>query len=60
MNWITYHGGSDFAYLLRTLHGSDLPKEEAGFLDMCDLYFGNYYDVKEIKKYMNNMGGSLN
>ena len=50
IHWITFHGGVDFGYLLRDLLGHELPNEEASFFEYMNIYFVNYYDIKEIKR----------
>ncbi len=50
VHWITFHGGVDFGYLLKSLIGSNLPSDETSFFQLMDAYFCNYYDLKEIKR----------
>ncbi|KAG8183142.1 hypothetical protein JTE90_029500 [Oedothorax gibbosus] len=39
VNWISFHCGYDFAYLLKLLTDKDLPEEESEFLDLLEVYF---------------------
>ena len=58
-HWITFHGGVDFGYLLRVLIGIDLPHTETLFLEMLNIYFYNYYDIKEMKRDIEILTGGL-
>ena len=60
INWISFHGSYDFAYLLRNLLNSPLPKNEEEFTQILGLYFPNHYDLKLLVKGKNQMRGSLN
>lgn len=55
--WITFHGGMDFAYVLKQLIGESLPSKEDEFLDKLDRYFVNYFDCKELKRDLDISGG---
>jgi CCR4-NOT transcription complex subunit 7/8 len=46
--WVSFHGGYDFAYLLRMLTGLPLPRSEADFFKLLQKYFPHFYDVKFI------------
>jgi CCR4-NOT transcription complex subunit 7/8 len=59
INWITFHGSYDFAYLLKTISNQSLPDEEQGFLDYLSLYFPNYYDVRHLIRNISWLKGSL-
>lgn len=58
--WVTFHGGIDFAYMLRVLLGHDLPDEENGFFELMNNYFCNYFDIKEVKREIEYLSGGLN
>lgn len=60
IRWITFNGGIDFAYLLKSLLGCDLPNEENTFFDYMDAYFGSYFDIKEMKRDIDYLNGGLN
>lgn len=52
VSWITFHGSSDIAYLLKLLSGKKLPDSLEEFLDRVRLFFGNnVYDVKHMVKF---------
>lgn len=46
VKWLTFHSSYDFGYLLKTLTGTDLPSDEASFLEIFHLYFPCSYDLK--------------
>ena len=48
LHWYGFHTDHDFAYLLRSLSGVPLPKDETQFLKDLTYYFPNFYDVKVI------------
>ena len=49
----------DFGYLLKLVHGEDLPSHEMHFFEMLNYYFVNYYDIKEMKREMMFLNGGL-
>ncbi len=60
VNWITFHGSYDFAYLLKIITAQSLPEKVEGFIFDIDLYFKNYFDVRYLVQYQDNFRGSLN
>ena len=60
VKWISFHGCYDFGYLLKLLISQPLPEKEKDFLNLCDTYFINYYDIKTMVKRMDNLQGGLN
>lgn len=60
IKWVTFNGAVDFAYLLRSLLGSELPQSESAFFDYMDSFFGDYYDIKEMKRDIEFLNGGLN
>jgi CCR4-NOT transcription complex subunit 7/8 len=48
LHWYGFHTDHDFAYLLKILTGSNLPLEEAKFLEDLGQIFPNFYDIKVI------------
>jgi CCR4-NOT transcription complex subunit 7/8 len=58
-HWVTFHGGVDFGYMLRVFLGTDLPPTEMSFFEMMNNYFYNYYDIKEIKRDIEQLTGGL-
>lgn len=60
INWITFHGSYDFAYLLRVITGQLLPDKVELFNKDLDLYFQNYFDIRQLIQYQDSFRGSLN
>ena len=60
IKWVSFQGSYDFGYLLRLLLGKGLPEKEEDFIDLLDLYFMNYYDIRMLVKGYQNMQGGLN
>ena len=60
VNWISFHGSYDFAYLLKLLINMELPEKEEEFMDLLDTYFINYYDIKVLTKDNDNFQRGLN
>jgi CCR4-NOT transcription complex subunit 7/8 len=59
LNWISFHGIYDFAYLLKVLTGLPLPENETVFFDSLKMYFPHYYDIRYLVRYYENFKGSL-
>ena len=60
INWISFHGSYDFAYLLNNLLNTALPGNEQEFTKILGLYFPNHYDLKLLIRGKKQMRGSLN
>lgn len=58
--WITFHGNYDFAYILKMLINQPLPDKEEEFLNLMNIYFPNFYDLKYLLKNSNYLEGGLN
>ena len=50
IRWISFHGCYDFGYLLKLLINTNLPDSEKEFMNLLDIYFINYYDIKTLVK----------
>ncbi|CAL8104810.1 unnamed protein product [Orchesella dallaii] len=59
VKWISFHGGYDFAYLMKILSDRKLPDVETEFFDMLKLYFPFIYDVKYIMQSCKYLSGGL-
>ena len=55
IKWISFHGCYDFGYLLKLLINENLPDTEKEFMDLLDMYFINYYDIKTMVKRKDNL-----
>ena len=60
IHWISYHGSTDFAYLLKLALNSNLPQDENTFLEKLNLYFPSHYDIKYIIHEKEQYKGGLN
>ncbi|KAJ7278577.1 hypothetical protein O6H91_Y384100 [Diphasiastrum complanatum] len=60
VEWITFHSGYDFGYLLKLLTCQKLPSVETGFFDLLNLFFPTLYDIKYLMKFCSNLHGGLN
>ena len=60
IKWVSFQGSYDFGYLLKLLLGTDLPEREEDFINLLNLYFLNYYDIRMLVKGYQNMQGGLN
>ncbi|OAY84007.1 putative CCR4-associated factor 11 [Ananas comosus] len=60
VTWITFHGSSDFAYVMKTLTGIDLPMQMKDFLLVLKHFFGpRAYDMKHMIKFCDGLYGGL-
>ena len=57
--WISFHSSYDFGYLLKTLTCSELPMDEAQFLELLMTYFPCIYDVKYMMTAVEGLHGGL-
>lgn len=60
IKWVSFQGAYDFGYLLKLLIGTDLPEKEDQFIDLLNLYFINYYDIRILVRGNDNMQRGLN
>lgn len=60
VKWISFHGGYDFAYLLKVLTAQPLPPSEREFFELLELYFPNLYDLKFLMQSADHLHGGLN
>jgi CCR4-NOT transcription complex subunit 7/8 len=56
-HWITFHGGTDYGYLLNLLLSCNLPSKSEDFILHIQRVFQNTYDCKEMMKELNLRGG---
>ncbi len=59
VRWLTFHGGYDFAYLLKIMTMTSLPASETDFLALLNLYFPALYDIKHIVRTIKSLKGGL-
>ncbi|KAF2861947.1 ribonuclease H-like protein [Piedraia hortae CBS 480.64] len=48
VNWLSFHSGYDFAYLIKLLSASPLPKTQEEFFSLVPIYFPKLWDVKTL------------
>lgn len=46
VNWLSFHSGYDFGYLLKVLTDDALPPEQADFFDLVRIFFPKLWDIK--------------
>lgn len=59
VKWITFHSGYDYGYLLKVLTCQALPKKEAEFFELMEMYFPCVYDIKYLMKSCESLKGGL-
>jgi len=60
INWITFHGAFDFAYLVKASTNTPLPASSDRFKKVLSEYFPRVYDIKILMKEVNELrSGSL-
>ena len=59
VNWITFHGIYDFAYLLRLVSNQPLHNDEKIFFSELETYFPNYFDTRYLLSKNSWIKGSL-
>ena len=59
LEWISFHGAYDFAYLLKLVTSEPLPEDEKEFEQQLQLYFPHHYDVKQMAAGLYTTSGSL-
>ena len=60
IHWISYHGASDFAYLLKLAINCNLPNDEKLFTDTLKIYFPSHYDIRMLISGKEQIKGGLN
>ncbi|NP_001140241.1 putative CCR4-associated factor 1 6 [Zea mays] len=56
VQWVTFHSGHDFGYLLKLLTGREMPNTLDEFLKLTKTFFPVMYDIKHLMKFC---GGGL-
>jgi len=59
VNWITFHSGYDFCYLLKLLTQTKLPEDEQEFFNLLKIYFPTVFDIKYLMKSCKQLQGGL-
>jgi CCR4-NOT transcription complex subunit 7/8 len=61
ISWITFHSAYDFAYLIKMLTCSKLPRNLGDFMGLVRAYFGGkgFFDMKHMMRYCDGLFGGL-
>ncbi|XP_034600449.2 probable CCR4-associated factor 1 homolog 6 [Setaria viridis] len=59
VQWVTFHSGHDFGYLLRLLTGREMPNTLDEFLELTKTFFPVMYDVKHLMRFCSGLYGGL-
>ncbi|KAF8064792.1 hypothetical protein N665_1166s0007 [Sinapis alba] len=59
IQWVTFHCGYDFGYLLKLLTGENLPEKQSEFLRLVKTFFPRVYDIKHMIGFCNDLFGGL-
>lgn len=55
INWLSFHSGYDFGYLIKLLTAQGLPEDQAGFFDVVRTYFPKLWDIKFLLRHAQRM-----
>jgi CCR4-NOT transcription complex subunit 7/8 len=55
VNWISFHSGYDFAYLVKMLSSKPLPEDEESYRRLVEVFFPRLLDVKYLWRHANNL-----
>ncbi|KAL0865158.1 hypothetical protein Bca101_044276 [Brassica carinata] len=59
IQWVTFHCGYDFGYLLKLLTGKNLPEKQSEFLYLVKTFFPRVYDIKHMIGFCYDLFGGL-
>lgn len=62
INWLSFHSGYDFAYLMKILTAEPLPKDQQGFFELVNIFFPRLWDIKFLLRHAQHLRqqGQLN
>ncbi|KAL1793269.1 hypothetical protein ACET3X_008251 [Alternaria dauci] len=55
VNWISFHSGYDFAYMLKMLTSKPLPEDEDTYRKLVNVFFPRLLDVKYLWRHANSL-----
>ena len=55
VNWISFHSGYDFAYLIKILTQKPLPEDEDSYRGLVEIFFPRLLDVKYMWRHANGL-----
>ncbi|SCZ92048.1 BZ3500_MvSof-1268-A1-R1_Chr5-3g08302 [Microbotryum saponariae] len=59
VQWVSFHSGYDFGYLLKIVSCAPLPPTEAEFFDLLRIWFPCIWDIKYLMKSCKSLKGGL-
>ncbi|CAH2037439.1 unnamed protein product [Thlaspi arvense] len=59
IQWVTFHCGYDFGYLLKILTGKNLPEKQSEFFLLVKTFFPVVYDIKHLMDFCAGLFGGL-
>ncbi|KAH8927370.1 CAF1-domain-containing protein [Atractiella rhizophila] len=59
VEWVSFHSGYDFGYLLKSLTDDALPDTEEGFFELMQVWFPRIWDIKYVMKSVKTLKGGL-
>ena len=51
VNWLSFHSGYDFGYLVKLLSNDALPSEETKFKNLVKIFFPKLWDIKHLLRH---------
>jgi CCR4-NOT transcription complex subunit 7/8 len=55
INWVSFHSGYDFAYLIKMLTAKALPEDEDAYRKLVTLFFPSLLDIKYLWRHANHL-----
>ncbi|KAM0745782.1 CAF1-domain-containing protein [Meredithblackwellia eburnea MCA 4105] len=59
VEWVSFHSGYDFGYLLKIVSCSPLPSTESEFFELLRIWFPRIWDIKYLMKSCKTLKGGL-
>lgn len=60
VNWLSFHSGYDFGYLVKLLTADSLPSDEVEFRELVKTYFPKLWDIKFLLRHAQRSMGPQN
>lgn len=58
VNWLSFHSGYDYGYLIKLLTDNALPKEQHDFFELVSIFFPRLWDIKFLLRHAQRMKSS--
>lgn len=55
VNWLSFHSGYDFGYLIKLLTSQGLPEDQSGFFGVVKTFFPKLWDIKFLLRHAQRM-----